>query len=241
MRAIGIALDAEAGRNVAGSNKYIVLFMQYSCNLYNYSAILCIMKPQTELVLDTSYVKDNLRDLSDKRGKIARMIHAGQLIQLRRGLYATKRDIHPFCLADAIYGPCYISYEAALSFHGLIPEAVYEITCASLKRPREFENLFGRFCYHAIPRAVYPIGLERVSDTDLPFMIASPTKALCDRIALEPGLRSLAGVRRWITLTRISESIEIDHEVLAACADQYHRPAVRLLHRLIAKHGRISP
>lgn len=37
-------------------------------------------------------MKDVLRDVRDKRGKIARMIHSGEMIPLRRGLYATRRD-----------------------------------------------------------------------------------------------------------------------------------------------------
>jgi len=75
-----------------------------------------------EYIVDTMRMKDILGDLSDKRGKIARMLQNGELLQLRRGLYATRRDINPYCLAASIYGPSYISFETALSFHGLIPQ-----------------------------------------------------------------------------------------------------------------------
>ena len=62
-------------------------------------------------IIDTLRMKDWLGNVSDKRGKIARMIHAGEIFQLRRGLYATRRDIHPYCLAASVYGPSYISFE----------------------------------------------------------------------------------------------------------------------------------
>jgi predicted transcriptional regulator of viral defense system len=192
-----------------------------------------------DLVVDTLRMKYLLGSLSDQRGKIARMIHAGELIQLRRGLYATRQDLHPYCLAAFMYGPSYISYEAALSYHGLIPEAVHEIMSATLKRPASFENDFGRYRYHKIPRKVYPIGLERVREAEIPFLIASPTKALCDRIALEPGMRSMRDVLQWVRLMRISEAVEWDEEVLIVCADHYRSPAVRLLQRLVTKHGGI--
>jgi len=195
--------------------------------------------PELEPIVDTLRVKEALRNVSDKRGKIARMIHSGALLQLRRGLYATRRELNPYCLAASIYGPSYISFEAALSFHGLIPEAVYEITSATLKRSREFENVFGRYRYRKIPKEVYPIGIERIVESGIPFLIASPTKALCDRIALEPGMRSMSDVRHWAGLMRLNEEHELDRTVLAVCAESYGRPAVRFLWRTVEKCGGI--
>jgi len=100
-----------------------------------------------EPVVDSTRMKDVLRETVDKRGKIARMIASGELIQLRRGLYATRRGLNPVALAGPIYGPSYIIFESALSFHGLIPEAVYEITSATLRLPKAVKNDFGRFRY----------------------------------------------------------------------------------------------
>jgi hypothetical protein len=200
-----------------------------------------INKASLNPVVDTLQLKDLLGNTSDKRGKIARMIRSGDLLQLRRGLYATKRDLNPLCLAASMYGPSYISYETALSYYGLIPEAVYEITSATLKRPAEFQNIFGRFHYRRVPERVYPVGIERVTESGLPFLIASPTKAVCDRIALEPRIRSMSDVKRWAELMRLDEAIELDLAVLAACAENYQRPAVRFLRRTVEKYGRILP
>ena len=195
----------------------------------------------SEPIVDSLRMKELLGDISDKRGKIARMIHSGDLIQLRRGLYATQRDINPYCLAASIYGPSYISFETALSFHGLIPEAVYEITSATLKRPKEFENGFGRYRYHAIPRNVYAVGIERITESGIPFLIASSTKALCDRIALEPRMRSMSDVRQWAKLMRLNADMELDPAILEACAESYGRPAVRVLRRTFETYGGILP
>ena len=78
-----------------------------------------INKANLNPVVDTLQLKDLLGNTSDKRGKIARMIRSGDLLQLRRGLYATRRDLNPLCLAAGMYGPSYISYETALSYYGL--------------------------------------------------------------------------------------------------------------------------
>ena len=88
---------------------------------------------ELEPIVDSLRMKELLRGTSDKRGKIARMIHGGDLIQLRRGLYATRRDLDPLVLATSIYGPSYVSFETALWYHGMIPEAVFEIVSATVR------------------------------------------------------------------------------------------------------------
>lgn len=196
---------------------------------------------ELEPIVDSLRMKELLRDMVDTRGKIARMIESGELIQLRRGLYATRRDLDPLALAGSIYGPSYISFETALSYHGLIPEAVYEVTSATPRRPKEFENRFGRFRFRRVPQRVYPIGVERVVESEIPFLIASPTKALCDRIALEARMRSMRDVRRWAQLMRIDPDTDLDTTVLAACAERYRRPAVRLLRQAAERYGGILP
>lgn len=98
------------------------------------------------------------RWMADQRGKIARMLEAGELISLRRGLYASRRDLDPHCLAGSIYGPSYISFETALAWHGMIPEGVAEILSSTTKRAASFENDFGRFGFLPIPYQVKPYG-----------------------------------------------------------------------------------
>lgn len=193
-----------------------------------------------EPIFDALRVKAELVDWADKRGKIARMIDSGELIQLRRGLYATRRDINPYCFAASIYGPSYISFDTALSYHGLIPEAVYEVTSATMRRSREFENTFARYRYRTVPRRVYPVGVERRTEGGIPFLIASPTKALCDRIALEPRMRSMSDVRQWAELMRFTDEYAFDSEVLKVCAELYSRPSVRFLWRTVEKYGGIE-
>jgi predicted transcriptional regulator of viral defense system len=190
----------------------------------------------SEAILDTVRMRDALAGLADKRGKIARMLESGELISLRRGLYASRHDLDPHCLAGSIYGPSYISFETALAWHGMIPEGVTEILSATPKRAASIENDFGRFRYLTIPKAIYPIGVLRITDSDLPFLIASPSKALVDRIAREPGFRSMADVARWMEGMRIDTSSGLDREELSECAEGYGRPAVRWLLRYAEKN-----
>ncbi|MCH7227220.1 hypothetical protein [Haloferula sp. A504] len=189
-----------------------------------------------EPILGTGSMRHVLAGVADQRGKIARLLETGELISLRRGLYATRRNLDPLCLAGSIYGPSYISFETALSWHGMIPEGVAEVVSATIKRAASFENDFGRFGYQPIPKAVYPVGILRVTDSDLPFLIASPTKALIDRIAREPGFRSMADVARWWDGMRVELPSGLDRAQLAECADAYGRPSVRWLLRFAEKN-----
>jgi len=184
-----------------------------------------------QAILDSVQMRYALAGLSDRRGKIARMLKSGELISLRRGLYATRRDLDPLCLAGPIYGPSYVSFETALAWHGMIPEAVTEIVSATVKRAASFTNDLGHFGYLTIPMAVFPIGILRVTESDLPFLLASPTKALADRIANEPGFRSIADVGRWLEGMRVDPRIRLNRDELEQCAEHYGRPSVRWLLR----------
>jgi hypothetical protein len=193
-----------------------------------------------DVLLDTARMRHLMREVSDVRGKIARMLKSGELIQLRRGLYANRRDIDARCLACAIYGPSYVSFETALAWHGMIPEAVIECISATTKRSANFENAFGRFRYRHVPDEVYPVGIRRITDSDLPFLIASPTKALCDRIALETAFRSMADVARWLEGMRVALEMSLDRAELAASAANYGSPAVRFLRQFAVKKGLVK-
>lgn len=188
------------------------------------------------VILNSVQMRAALGGMADQRGKIARMLEAGELISLRRGLYASRRDLDPHCLAGSIYGPSYISFETALAWHGMIPEGVTEILSATPKRAASFENDFGRFRYLSVPMAVYPVGILRITDSDLPFLIASRTKALVDRIAREPNFRSMADVARWMKGMRIDLGAGLDLEELSESAVSYGRPAVRWLLRYAEKN-----
>ena len=167
--------------------------------------------------------------------KISRMLASGELIPLRRGLYLRDRSANPINLASSIYGPSYVSFETALAWHGLVPERVVEIRCATLKRPAHFNTPVGRYRYLHVPTRVYSIGIERMDDAVLPWLLASPTKALCDTIARVAAVRSQQDVRAWLTSMRINELPVLDADQLSACAERYGRPSVRHLARYFQK------
>ena len=61
-------------------------------------------------------LKDQWKDYGDPAGKISRMKQRGELLQLTRGVYETDPNAPGHCLAGAILGPSYLSFDYALSW-----------------------------------------------------------------------------------------------------------------------------
>lgn len=122
---------------------------------------------------------------TDVKGKIRREVQGGRLVQVARGLYETDARTDGKYLAGAIYGPSYLSFDYALSVHALIPEAVYgTYTSATFRKgkTKRYENAFGTFLYRDVPAVVYPLGVEIKVEGGYSYQIASPEKALCDKL-----------------------------------------------------------
>lgn len=81
-------------------------------------------------------IKQELEQYSDITSRISILVAKGELIPIVRGYYETDRSIPGHYLASIIYGPSYLSFEFALSYYGLIPEAVYHFTSATFNKRR---------------------------------------------------------------------------------------------------------
>lgn len=102
------------------------------------------------------------------------------LIKIRNGLYMLDdRPANYYLIANRLYEPSYISFDAALSFYGIIPETIYTVTSATPKISREFEADNIRFTYHKIKKEVY-CGYKPIKYLDSTILIAEPEKALAD-------------------------------------------------------------
>ena len=83
----------------------------------------------------TMVLYDN-RHYKSPKDKVKRLLADRKLIKLTKGLYETDQSISGYLVANAIYSPSYLSFEFTLSYHGLIPEAVYTYTSATFKKKR---------------------------------------------------------------------------------------------------------
>lgn len=149
--------------------------------------------------------------------KIDELVKQQQLQQVRRGLYVAGPKLNiklpePFLIANHLYGPSYVSLEAALSYWGLIPERVFEISSATINISKTFNTTVGRFSYRYIPLPYYSFGIKQVELTNRQtILMASKEKALCDKIITTSGIL-LRSVKQ--TLEVLIDDFRIDEDLL---------------------------
>lgn len=193
------------------------------------------------MILTTSMLLDQLQRYSDPAGKILRMKREGELLQLTRGIYETDKNAPGYCLAGAIFGPSYLSFDYALSFYGLIPEAVYTFTSATFdkKKVREQENHFGRFTYRDVPPEAYPFGISIKEENGYVYQMATQEKALCDKLYTMPPVTSQKEIERMLF-----EDLRIDRnefeklhtDEILQIGDRYHSNNLKYLMKYLRRN-----
>lgn len=119
------------------------------------------------------------------RNQLSRWLKRGLILRLRKGIYILNKDdrkIHPsrLFLANQLYFPSYVSNEYALSFYGLIPERVADLTSVTTKKTSVFKNEFGTFIYQHVKRDCFNGFTEMKDENNYTFLIAYPEKAVVD-------------------------------------------------------------
>ena len=175
------------------------------------------VKEYAEVPISRHVIMDLLSEYRRPNDKISELIKSQSLISVRRGLYITGPNLDlpspfPFLIANHLRGPSYVSLESAMSYWGMIPEMVYEISSATTKSSKIYKSKAGRFSYHQLKFPYYAYGLKSIlHSAKQSFLIASPEKAICDKITLTPNLqlRSIKQTRDFLI-----DDLRIDRELL---------------------------
>jgi hypothetical protein len=143
-------------------------------------------------LFDETVVRNLFPDSSD--GARALLVHrafqAGEVLRLKPGLFVLgpsyrKSEPHPFVVAAVLHAPSHISLESALAHHGLIPEAVYQVSSVTTARSREFTTPLGVFSFSRVPAQAPRVGVETVEVARNAWaFIASPLRAIADAVYL---------------------------------------------------------
>ena len=196
------------------------------------------MIPRGENMIKTySMIMDELREYGNPKTKLARMVSEGKYIPVIRGLYETDSDTAGYLLAGSIYGPSYLSFEFALSYYDLIPEAVHTYTSATFdkKKKRSYDTPFGNFSYRDVPAAVYPVGVVLKTEGEYTFQIATKEKAICDKLYTMSPVSNQKDMKSILTedlRIDMDEIMKLDEEELRAIAQLYHSTNVSLFLRV---------
>ena len=169
--------------------------------------------------------------------KLRQMTQRGEISQVIRGLYETESDTPGEVLAGAIYGPSYLSFDYALSRHGLIPEGVRLFTSASFKKNKTklYTTPFGEFSYSDVPADVFPHGVNIENAEDRPYAMATCEKALCDRLYKESPLASKRAMEVFLfeNLRIENENFQnLDFDFIQEVAPLYKRKNLYILSKM---------
>jgi len=196
-------------------------------------------------VFDYQALVDCLRQYRKPRDRIQRLVADEDIVRIRKGLYAFAAPLRrgPIVreqLANLIHGPSYVSLESALSYHGLIPERVEAVTSVSTGRSRAFETPFGVFSYRMLASARYAVGAQLLPKDDPAFLMASPEKALADKVWTD---KRFSGTRvgefgpyLFDDLRIVPDALRsLDEERLATIGQAYGSPKISSLLRFIRR------
>lgn len=192
------------------------------------------------MIFTTQMLIDKLQSYGDPAGKIMRMTKNSELYTITRGLYETDRTTPGQYLACAIYSPSYLSFNYALSYYGMIPEAVYEYTSATFdkKKTKEYQNIFGRYTYRDVPKSCYPYGVVIIEENGYAYPIATPEKALCDKLYSVSPVKSIRELNELLfSDLRIdqSEFEKLNRSDLFELCGYYHSNNMKYLRKLIGR------
>ena len=125
------------------------------------------------------------------RNNLTRWVKKGYLIRLRQGYFAfseykSKPD-YSLYFANRIYRPSYVSLHTALSFYGMIPEAVVQITSVTSLKTASIVNAFGEYSYKNVKESLlFGYELKPIMADNRTIQFARPEKALLDLLYLYP-------------------------------------------------------
>lgn len=124
------------------------------------------------------------------KNNLTRWLKKGLLIRLKQGYYTfpeyENKPGFSYYFANRIYKPSYISLHTALSFYGIIPESVVQITSVTSLKTAVFKNDFGEYSYKSVKNnLMFGYDLKQHSNNTV-LKFAKPEKALLDLLYLYP-------------------------------------------------------
>ena len=109
---------------------------------------------------------------------LQRMEKNGVIVRLRNGKYRFAfREVNEFETANFLLSPSYISFESALSFHGILPQFPYTITSATPLKSRTLVCEGREYEFSHLEKKNF-FGFVKKDK----FLVAEPEKALLDQL-----------------------------------------------------------
>lgn len=185
-------------------------------------------------VFSTGLLSSLTEDVSTLKVQLSSWKKKRLIIPLRKGLYLLnkeERDIEPslFYLANQIIIPSYVSMESALSYYGLIPEFVSQVTSITSRKTIRFKNDFGIFTYqHLSPKNF--TGFDSIKEnTNFNVFIAIPEKAVVDFLYLNLSKFDTSNKNIFTESYRFQNSKNLSQKKLRTYAENFESKKLSLI------------
>lgn len=166
-------------------------------------------------LFDETVIRNLFPDRSEGARKVLvyRAVSKCEIHRLKPGLFLLaeefrKSHAHPFLIAGMLHSPSHVSLESALSYHGLIPEALFQVSCVTSARSRSYKTPVGVFSFQRVPLNYPKAGVESLKiDKNSWAFIATPLRAIADLVYLR---REVTWKRDGLSFLTESMRIEIE-------------------------------
>ncbi len=222
----------------------LVIFIALFCHLWYNSSMKfkkLLQIVNNEPLFETGLLLAGDVDANDVRRQLSRWTRAGNLYQLRRGLYALappfqKVEPHPFLIANHLVRGSYVSCQSALAYYGLIPEYVPVVTSVTTARGGRRKTPFGTYEFRHIKTDLfYAYRLIELGDKQRAF-VATPEKALLDLVYLHPG----GDAPDYLHELRLQNLARLNLENMRQQANRADSPKLRRATEVVAELARIE-
>ena len=189
------------------------------------------------MIIEHFYSK---RRYSNPRMKLSRDVRAGRFRRLKRDLYETDSSAPNVALAQAIYGPSYISFDYALSYYDMIPEYARNITSATFGKHKDkrFDTDFCSFYYTDVPERVFHEEVVHVDFRGYDYNIATREKALCDKLYKIPPVTKMDEFEELLfDDIRLDEDVlyDLDRNIIGRLSGMYGCRNIKMLSKFLEK------
>lgn len=172
------------------------------------------------------------------KNNLTRWVKKELIVRLKQGFYTfpdyKNNPGFSYFIANTIYNPSYISLHTALSYYGIIPEAVVQITSVTTLKTATFNNDFGTYSYKSIKKDLMFAYELLTQSGNFTIKMAQPEKALLDLLYLYPFYNS---VQEMLSL-RLDEDFireELNLDDLMALTVRFKSKALSKRVRLLLK------
>jgi len=166
-------------------------------------------------LFDETVIRNLFPDRSEGARKVLvyRAVSNREILRLKPGLFLLaeefrKSHAHPFVIAGILHSPSHVSLESALSYHGFIPEAVFQVSSVTSARTRTYKTQVGVFSYQSVPLNSPKAGVESLKiDKNSWAFVATPLRAIADLVYLR---REVSWENEGLSFLTESMRIEIE-------------------------------